>query len=61
MKIVFESEEEKDKFIDIHCVGDIKQVYECYRKQLPNCEECFKENGVGIEVESVERTENEQK
>ena len=59
MKIIFETEEEKQQFIEAGCPHDIPTVFymncqtECeYIEDL--CKECWKNSGVILEVEHDE-------
>lgn len=59
MKIIFDSEEEKKRFCSRNCVAEMIPGTYCKRAQNIDCAECFILNGIGIEVESIERTEDE--
>ena len=56
MKIIFESEDEKQQFIEAGCPHDIPTVFASsycgtYDYDEKRCKECWKNSGVILEVE----------
>ena len=55
MKIVFDSEKQRDLFISLHCPGSIHPgpgVHELEQNCSPcSCKECWDQSGIILEVE----------